>query len=430
MTRQTFSPQVPAFFVSADWSKDTRKRSVHVADLSARRIRRPKSSGWTLEALLSLGANLARRGPVLVGIDAALGVPAGYWDEVQTRDWGVQRRPANFIDWLSRLDSAHEFFEPVDDSSRWRVDRPFFRVAKGKGGRTRFTARYEDRFLRRIDHEAGAKPLFAVSGMPGTVGWGTISLWTELIPLLADTPDFAVWPFEGDLPHLLARGGVVLAEAYPGLAYAAAMADDLPTGRLTVAKTNPERRKRACELLQATAWVRHFGVDLGDLEPVRNNDDAFDSHLTAAAVLRCGLEGRALCDREWIDNRAGGAMLLAGPVDPRLQARSLAAQQPTFVRLSNKPATHPALAVKKVKPSAYRVASVRRSSVQPKSTAPAGIHEYRCPIPGCSKVFMNTRGGWDAHVASRRMHPDWRPDLTNPEDRKRRFKVKYRDWFQ
>ena len=296
---------------------------MHVANLTVRRIWREERSDWTLKALLELAAELAQHGSVLVGIDAALGIPAGYWDEVQTRDWGIQGRPANFIDWLGRLDSAHEFFEPVDDPSAWRVDRPFFRVAKGKGGRTRFTARYEDRFLRPIDREAGAKPLFAVSGMPGTVGWGTISLWTELIPLLADTPDFAVWPFDGDLPNLLARGGVVLAEAYPGLAYAAAMADDLPTGRLTVAKTNPERRKRVCELLQVTAWVRHFGVDLGDLEPVRNNDDAFDSHLTAAAVLRCGLEGRALCDARWIDKRAGGAMLLAGPVDPSRPARFL-----------------------------------------------------------------------------------------------------------
>ena len=430
MTRQPFSPQFPAFFVSADWSKDTRKRSVHVADLSARRIRRPESNKWTLEALLRLAAELAQRGPVLVGIDAALGVPAGYWDEVQTRDWGVQRRPANFIDWLSRLDSAHEFFEPVDDPARWRVDRPFFRVPGRKGGLSDFKNRFGDGFLRTIDERTGAKPLFAVSGIPGTVGSGTRALWKEMIPFLAGKREFAVWPFEGDLADLHARHQIVLAETYPGLAYAAALAADLPVSQLKVAKTKRDIRRHACMELAASRWVRHFGVDLGDLEPVRNNEDAFDSHLTAAAVLRCGLEGRALCDREWIDNQAGGAMLLAGPVDPRLQARSLAARQPTFVRLSNEPATHPALAVQKVKPSAYRVASVRRSSVQPKSTAPAGIHEYRCPIPGCSKVFMNTRGGWDAHVASRRMHPDWRPDLTNPEDRKRMFRVNYRDWFQ
>ena len=144
-----------------------------------------------------------------------------------------------------------------------------------------------------------------------------------MIPFLAGKREFAVWPFEGELSELLSRHGIVLAETYPGLAYAAALADDLPTGRLRVAKTWPEGRERVCELLQATRWVRHFGVDLGDLEPVQKDDDALDSHLTAAAVLRCVLEGRALCDRGWIDTTAGGGMLLAGPVDPRRRARKL-----------------------------------------------------------------------------------------------------------
>lgn len=323
MTRQPFSPQFPAFFVSADWSKDKRKRSVHVADLATRRIRRPESSGWTLEALLNLAANLAQRGPVLVGIDAALGVPAGYWRAVQVRDWDSGGTPATFIDWLSRLDAASEFFEPVDDPSAWRVDRPFFRVAKGKGGRTRFTARYEDCFLRRIDRETGAKPLFAVSGIPGTVGWGTVTLWTELIPLLAGKREFAVWPFEGELSELLSRRGVVLAEAYPGLAYAAALAEHLPTRPLKVAKTKSDSRRQACNDLEAMRWVQDFSADLGDLDPARADEDAFDSHFTAAAVLRCALEDRGLCDREWIDSQAGGAMLLAGPVDPRRRARKL-----------------------------------------------------------------------------------------------------------
>ena len=36
VTRHQHSPSFPAFFVSADWGKDARKRSVHVADLSGR----------------------------------------------------------------------------------------------------------------------------------------------------------------------------------------------------------------------------------------------------------------------------------------------------------------------------------------------------------------------------------------------------------
>ena len=57
-----------------------------------------------------------------------------------------------------------------------------------------------------------------------------------------------------------------------------------------------------------------------------------------------------------------------------------------------------------------------------------GGPEYPCPIPGCTKVFHGTRGGWDAHVASWRMHPDWHPDVTDGGERKRRFRREYPRW--
>lgn len=323
MTRQPTSPQFPAFFVSADWSKNTRKRSVHVADLSARRIRRPESNGWTLEALLHLAAELAQRGSVLLGMDAALGIPPSYWRTVKEQGWGMGAKPANFVDWIRRLDPDTEFFEEVREPDEWEMGRPFFRVPGRSGGLSGFTSLFEDGFRRRIDELTGAKSMFAVSGIPGTVGSGTRALWKELIPFLAGKREFAVWPFEGELSELLTRYQIVLAETYPGLAYAAALAAELPTSRLKVAKTRPGARMHACSNLEVAPWVRKYGVDLGDLEPVRADEDAFDSHFTAAAVLRCALEGRALCDREWIDNQAGGAMLLAGPVDPRRRARKL-----------------------------------------------------------------------------------------------------------
>ena len=410
MTRHQHSPSFPAFFVSADWSKNAGKRSVHVADLPARRIRWEESTGWTLKTLLQLAAELAQRGSVLVGVDAALGVPAGYWGAVRERDWGIRGRPANFIDWLSRLAPDSNFFEDVREPDEWDVSRPFFRVPGRHGGLRDFTSLFDDGFRRRIDKLTGAKPLFAVSGIPGTVGSGTRALWKELIPQLQRKRDFAVWPFEGDLPELLSRSRIVLAETYPGLAYAAALDETLPASQRKVAKTKPEPRRHACDALEAMPWVQEFDVDLGDLEPVRKDEDAFDSHLTAAAVLRCGLEGRALCDDEWIDTRAGGAMLLAGPVDPLQRARTLPARRPAVVKFSSKPAKQPALRLETAKPSARAA--------------------YPCPIPGCSKVFTGTRGGWDAHVASRRMHPYWHPGATNPDDRKRLFKEEFGYWFR
>ena len=306
-------------FISADWSKDARKRSVHVAMPRTRCIRYEESTAWDLAALLQLARKLKEEaGPVLLGMDLALGVPAGYWRMVR-RDAEGGRPPRRFLDWLAGLDPESDFFREVRSPEDWRPDRPFFAVQKGKGGKTVFTQKVEGNMLRRIDEATGAKPLFAVSGMPGTVGSATRALWKELIPLLKKKErDFAVWLFEDPpLPALLSGSGIVLAESYPGLAYAVAVDERLPTSRMKNAKTNRDWREGICACLEKAAWVREHGVCLGDLDRARASGDDFDSLVTAAAVLRCVLEGRELCAPEWIDAEAEGAMLLAGPVDLR-----------------------------------------------------------------------------------------------------------------
>ena len=52
VTRMSLSKSFPRVFVSADWSKDSNKRSVHVADLEQRRIWREERSHWDLQTVL------------------------------------------------------------------------------------------------------------------------------------------------------------------------------------------------------------------------------------------------------------------------------------------------------------------------------------------------------------------------------------------
>ena len=72
-------PSSPAFFLSADWSKEAGKRSVHVADIHERRIRYAECGGWNLAKLLASARERVHRGPVLIGIDLAIGLPGRYW---------------------------------------------------------------------------------------------------------------------------------------------------------------------------------------------------------------------------------------------------------------------------------------------------------------------------------------------------------------
>ncbi|MCY3969010.1 MAG: hypothetical protein OXG74_03685 [Acidobacteria bacterium] len=408
----------PRFFVSADWSKDPRKRSVYVADLSERLIYREARSGWALPSLMALARQLSKQGSVLVGVDLVLGVPQSYWKLVLAESRYGQ--PATFIDCLSGLGDNGGFFDPskrVYDHREWRVERPWFHVPRGPGGLTSFKEKADDGFLRRIDHATGAKPLFVVSGIPGTVGSGTRDFWRELSTCLASDRDFVVWPFDGRLAELLRTNRIVLAETYPGLAYGAALASDLPTERFAIGKTKPEERNRACDLLAEAAWIDAHGVRLGELAPARDDEDDFDAHLTAAAVLRCYLDGTPVVDEEWVDPIAEGSMLLAGPVDPNRRSKALSA-----------PGSRSAQAGLHLQAP---VATTRKQRIrQSPQPAPRQKTDYSCPIPGCTKVFHGSRGGWDAHVASPRKHPGWYADVKSPQVRKELFKRDFGNWFR
>lgn len=190
-------PRSPAVFVSADWSKEVGKRSVWIADVRTRRIV-PAASGnrpWTLTHLMELARSYSRAGSVLVGVDAALGVSGGFWRLVHG-----PRRPypfRSFIEWLRHLDPDGPFFGTTTDPGQWSVDQPWFQVRPGPGGRAEFTKHVDDGFLRSIESATYANPLFAVGGIPGTVGSGTRSLWRALIRLSMAGGDFAIWAVRG-----------------------------------------------------------------------------------------------------------------------------------------------------------------------------------------------------------------------------------------
>ena len=65
---------------------------------------------------------------------------------------------------------------------------------------------------------------------------------------------------------------------------------------------------------------------------------------------------------------------------------------------------------------------------EPSAASPEG-QRYRCPIPGCTKVFHGSRGGWDGHVDSLKNHPSWEPTLTG-HARHQKFREKFPDFFE
>jgi hypothetical protein len=243
----------------------------------------------------------------MVLIDAALGLPAAF-----LRAAGHD----GFLSWLLAAQTDAEALRPVDRAADWSVRRPFFRVPPGAGSRTAFEARAQlagAALLRDQERKLDAKSAFIVSGIPGTVGSGTLALWNELLPLMPGARTFALAPFEGQPPELIASGRIVLAEMYPRACYSAALRDaPAPRHKQRVEKSVRSCARAAVDALEASKWVKRLGVQLRDLDAARESEHELDALLSAAGLLRALLDGEPLYDEHAVDARAEGMLFGSG----------------------------------------------------------------------------------------------------------------------
>lgn len=418
MTKGT-QPRKLLAILCADWGKEVWKRAVYVADVESRIVRRLSADGWSVARVLAEAEQWTCAGSALATFDAPIGVPKSYLAAFNHRS---ARRPEDFLALLACARSLPRFYDATTVARDWIVDRPFFSVPAGDGGlRTYVDAagRLGVDLYRQIDRMTGAKAVFIKSGVPGSVGSAACALWQELASQLAADRTFKVWPFEGELERLLQSTSVVVGEMYPRAAYATALLDAAPTSRapMVVAKTDAGVRHEAIATLRSAHWVCSLGVELRDLTEAEANEDDFDACVTAAALLRCVLEGAPLCPSQLESATSEGGMLGTGSVNLRLPYQ-------TFARRG------------RVRPLVRAAFQTVGSSVEPVHQSPNtsvvrdSANVYRCPIAGCDKVFRGSRGGWDGHVGSLRLHPKWHPELPQAEERKRRFETDFPDFFR
>ncbi len=281
----------------ADWSKDSVRRAAYVADVPARLVKRLGRGPFALQSLVHAAANYSAEGPVLVGIDAPLGAPRSLLAATHA-DLGVSP-DATFLDWVGKASAWPGFFSRAVEGAPWSPLRPFFRVRAGADARNRMFRAMRDRGvepLRHVDTVTAAKSVFILSGIPGSVGSSVVDLWPALAGILANRPGgVRVWPFDQAQPETT-DAGVVLAEIYPRALYASALSAEPPAlrARLSVAKSDPKCRRAAIGSLLAQDWVREFRVRFEDAEPETITEDSFDALVSAAAALRCVLEGTPL----------------------------------------------------------------------------------------------------------------------------------------
>lgn len=406
----------------ADWGKEFSKRAVYGADVSARVVRQVSGGGWSVARVLAEAQRWTSTGSVLATFDAPLGVPDSYMTALR-RLPGAQP-VATFLDLLVRARSIPRFYDATTVAQDWIVERPFFSVPAGDGGLGTYVdaaARFGVDLYRQIDRMTGAKAVFIKAGVPGSAGSAACALWQELASELTAHRTFKVWPFEGEIQTLLQSTSVVVAEMYPRAAYATALLDVPPTSRapLVVAKTDAGVRRDAIAALQSASWVGSLSVELEDLAQAEANEDDFDACLTAAALLRCILEGAPLCPVRLESSASEGGMLGTGSVNLRLPQRTFSRQ------VRERPLAQPtALTATKPVDAGRPTSSVARGDVGD------AVRVFPCPIAGCAKVFRGSRGGWDGHVGSLRLHPNWHPELEEADARRRRFETEFPTFFR
>jgi hypothetical protein len=248
----------PDLLAHADWSINPRKRLVAVARLApaanvpGNQRPRYRIASLAVAAPGDLIAGLLSRyqpARMLVGFDFPIGLPRAYAAAVAV---------TSFPAFLGQLDEEpwREFGHVARDRSEISLRRPFYPDRAGGTRRADLHAALglSAAQIRRRCDGTDAETLFWTLGGK-QVGKAALTGWTMLRQARADVADVALWPFDGELPALLAGPGVVVAETYPREFYRSIGA---------LGRSRWSKRRRADRLVCVPAlldWAGRLGVD-------------------------------------------------------------------------------------------------------------------------------------------------------------------------
>lgn len=280
---------LPALVVHADWSAHPGKRWMAQAVLQPgdRYLALPPAPVGDLDGFWTRLEAAAPTGPILIGVDFPIGLPAAYAERAGVDD---------FLEALDRFDG--DFYKVARAPEEISLARPFY--PDRPGGRRRqqlLDALGLERWhsLHRLCDRATASrpaacPMFWTLG-GNQVGKAAISGWRDLLaPARRAGVDVAIWPFDGLLADLLGTHRFLVAETYPGEVYQHL---DL---RLALRSRGGKRRqaaRAACAGL-LLAWARRSEVTvtpaLADditvgFGPGPGADDRFDAVVGVFGML-------------------------------------------------------------------------------------------------------------------------------------------------
>lgn len=232
-----------------------------------------------VEALVRLG----RAAPTLAGFDMPLGVPLAY---------GASTGADGFKEALAGFGPG--FYEVATTPDEIGPGRPFYPARPGGAKRRHLIEGHGApsfaALTRRCERGGrGLKPAGSLFWTLGAAQVGKAALvgWRHVLrPALERGAQ--LWPFDGDLPELAARGGLTLAETYPADGYARLGA---AFGRRESKRRQADRAGKAIAL---EAWATGAGIVLAPalraairegFGPEDRGGDRFDAAVGLLAML-------------------------------------------------------------------------------------------------------------------------------------------------
>ena len=157
--------------------------------------------------------------PTLAGFDFPIGVPAAFGRQTGFANFSEAFRHFGTGDWA-------RFYDVAEQAAEISLHRPFYpRVSSSSAGqahlRTALGVADMNKLMRQCERKTGGRKaacsLFWTLGS-NQVGKAAIAGWREIVrPALQ--AGASLWPFDGDLPVLAGKGGLVICETYPAEAY-------------------------------------------------------------------------------------------------------------------------------------------------------------------------------------------------------------------
>lgn len=268
---------VPGIVAHADWSTTDNKRWIAIA--------RPSGGHFVVDRLERVGdvgtllsrlAASAQGGTALIGFDFPLGVPLAY-----ARRAGI----CSFREVLRRAGTEMwpKFFEPASRPDEISTQRPFYPARPGGSSHAHLISRLGVTSIgellrlceRATDERNAACSLFWTLGA-NQVGRAAISGWRDVLcPAIKERADsFGLWPFDGELEHLLRTKQYVVVETYPAEAYS-----HLALSRPGIGWSKRNQVDRQREASKLNAWADHRNIRFApDLDAAMASGFGASSH--------------------------------------------------------------------------------------------------------------------------------------------------------